>query len=120
LPYVIENVMGAPLINPVKLCGTSFGLRIRHHRLFEASFRIPPLECAHKSYAMNPHNVKGRARISAEFPGEKQMHVWAREKGLPWLQSNWKELKNAVPPVMTEYVGRQLLSAMRYDQERAA
>jgi DNA (cytosine-5)-methyltransferase 1 len=43
-PYCIENVPGAPLINPTTLCGTMFGLRVpdgaelRRHRLFEASF----------------------------------------------------------------------------------
>src|SRR5205085_2506571 len=45
LPYVIENVEGAPLINPVVLCGTMFPkLRVLRHRLFEANFEItaPP------------------------------------------------------------------------------
>ncbi len=35
LPYVIENVPGAPLVNPIKLCGTMFDLRVLRHRLFE-------------------------------------------------------------------------------------
>src|SRR5690349_21006456 len=40
-PWVIENVEGAPLIDPVVLCGTMFrGLRVLRHRLFEASFSI--------------------------------------------------------------------------------
>ena len=45
LPWVIENVDGAPLINPVVLCGTMFpGLRVLRHRLFESNFPIiaPP------------------------------------------------------------------------------
>ena len=45
LPYVIENVDGAPLRNPIVLCGTMFpGLRVVRHRLFETSFLIlhPP------------------------------------------------------------------------------
>src|SRR5688500_15798892 len=50
LPYVIENVMGAPLISPIRLCGSSFGLDIRRHRRFElGGFDIlltPP--CAHQ------------------------------------------------------------------------
>jgi DNA (cytosine-5)-methyltransferase 1 len=41
VPYIIENVPGAPLIRPLKLCGTMFGLgtadgraELRRHRLF--------------------------------------------------------------------------------------
>jgi DNA (cytosine-5)-methyltransferase 1 len=45
VPYVIENVVGAPLLNHVQLCGSSFGLDVRRHRLFECSFPVlaPPL-----------------------------------------------------------------------------
>ena len=34
--YIIENVVGAPLIDPVMLCGSMFGLKVWRHRLFEA------------------------------------------------------------------------------------
>ena len=39
--YVIENVVGAPLINPTILNGSFFGMRVRRTRLFETSFPIP-------------------------------------------------------------------------------
>jgi len=45
LPYIIENVDGAPLLNPAILCGTMFkGLRVLRHRLFETNFPVlvPP------------------------------------------------------------------------------
>jgi DNA (cytosine-5)-methyltransferase 1 len=49
-PYVIENVVGAPMRGHTVLCGTMFGLRLLRHRLFETSFPIcsllPP--CQHK------------------------------------------------------------------------
>ena len=50
IPYVIENVPGAPLRSPVMLCGAMFaGLRVYRHRLFEASFPIPaPPEPEHR------------------------------------------------------------------------
>ena len=40
LPYVIENVPGAPLENPIELCGAMFGLQVYRHRLFEGSFPV--------------------------------------------------------------------------------
>src|SRR5690348_3701176 len=38
LPYVIENVPGAPLLDPITLCGKSFGLNVKRHRLFETNW----------------------------------------------------------------------------------
>src|SRR5690606_32247689 len=35
VPYAIENVVGAPLRDAVRLCGSSFGLGVRRHLLFE-------------------------------------------------------------------------------------
>lgn len=50
LPYVIENVVGAPLLEPLKLCGTEFGmtaldvdgvpLKLVRHRLFESNIPL--------------------------------------------------------------------------------
>lgn len=48
LPWVIENVVGAPLpiqsdlfgAHGVELCGTMFDLRVYRHRLFECSFPV--------------------------------------------------------------------------------
>ena len=52
IPYVIENVVGAPLIDPFMLCGTMFGLgvedaELRRHRIFESSFPILAPKCQH-------------------------------------------------------------------------
>ena len=49
-PFVIENVVGAPLVEPITLCGSMFGLHVKRHRLFECNlFFLAPL-CDHKSY----------------------------------------------------------------------
>src|SRR4030042_95566 len=52
-PFVIENVPGAPLINPLLLCGTMFGLKVKRHRLFECHPPIYPL--------LPPHSCSARA-----------------------------------------------------------
>lgn len=61
VPYVIENVPGAPLKANLLLCGTMFGLQttegsqLRRHRIFEApwfSGLTPP--CAHNRFAAMP------------------------------------------------------------------
>ncbi len=53
LPYVIENVPGAPLREPIMLCGSMFGLgtgaaELRRHRLFELfGFAVLTPRCQH-------------------------------------------------------------------------
>ena len=42
IPYIIENVPGAPLVDPIMLCGSMFGINVIRHRLFECSFPVPP------------------------------------------------------------------------------
>lgn len=43
IPYIIENVAGAPLASSrVMLCGSMFGLRVIRHRYFECSFPVTP------------------------------------------------------------------------------
>lgn len=115
LPYIIENVPGAPLKNPVQLCGTSFGLRVYRHRLFETNFPVEPLECQHKELAMNPHNVKGRERIYAEFGERKNSEkIWAKEMGVDCWMKTKHEVRECIPPVYTDYIGKYALEAMRY------
>jgi DNA (cytosine-5)-methyltransferase 1 len=45
LPYVIENVEGSPLVDPVWLCGFMFGKELYRHRGFETGngLVLPPL-----------------------------------------------------------------------------
>jgi len=110
LPYVIENVAGAPLLNPVKLCGTSFGLRVKRHRLFESNFLIPPLACKHDGYAMNPHNGAGRRRMESHF-GVKFGDIepaWRREMGVDWMRPH--DARESFPPRYTHHIGKALAS----------
>lgn len=49
LPYVIENVPGAAPVmrDPVCMCGSSFGLPVRRHRLFESNVPLVGRPCRH-------------------------------------------------------------------------
>ena len=66
-PYVIENVVGAPLRWPLMLCGTMFGLstlggaQLRRHRLFESNLLLmSPGHCSHgeRTLSVNGHEFR--------------------------------------------------------------
>ena len=115
LPYVIENVVGAPLVNATRLCGSSFGLGVRRHRLFETDpVLIGAPQCAHHLQP-EPVDVTGTGGPAAVKPGGRVIHrkprnlAHAREvMGIDWMTR--PELSEAVPPAYTEWVGRQLMA----------
>jgi DNA (cytosine-5)-methyltransferase 1 len=109
VPYAIENVVGAPLIDPIELCGAMFGLLTYRHRLFECSFQIkaPP----HPDHVA-PVRKMGRPVRDGEF-----MHVVGnfsgvalarKAMGIDWMMRD--ELREAIPPAYTEFIGRKALA----------
>ena len=108
-PYIIENVPSSPLINPIELCGTMFGLRTYRHRLFESNIELdkPP----HFSHTFK--NAKmGRKPNGYEFiqyvgnfSGVKMVQ---NITGLFWLGQ--KELAQSIPPQYTKYIGKQIMN----------
>lgn len=70
IPYVIENVPGAPLGFSARLCGTMFDLRtpcgaeLRRHRYFESSFMVPVPTCNHGKSILGVYggHVRDRCR----------------------------------------------------------
>lgn len=116
-PYVIENVVGAPLRSPVQLCGSSFGLGVWRHRLFEASFPMLTPACVH-SLTPAPLDVTGTGGPSSKprtSPGglsRKPANLAAARQamGVDWMSR--RELSESVPPPFTEYIGRQFLDQM--------
>jgi DNA (cytosine-5)-methyltransferase 1 len=116
-PYVIENVVGAALVEPITLCGSSFGLAVRRHRLFECSFPVMAPPCAHhlQSEAKYPTNWRpnGQRRLSKVvqvYGNAAGTHLWPEAMGIDWMTS--AELTQAIPPAYTEYVGSFLLAAV--------
>lgn len=113
LPYVIENVVGAPLVNPVMICGQALGLRVRRHRLFETNFAVMVFECAHPG---PPVIVVGGSIGRKVFdPHRKAIApTWEEAKevmGMPWATRR-QGVVNAIPPAYTEHIGGYLMAAL--------
>jgi DNA (cytosine-5)-methyltransferase 1 len=119
MPYVMENVPGAPLLNPVRLCGSGLGLRLQRHREFEASFPLWGIPCAHGQNPWNPAygHATGRKRRRVPVIGEWRIPEPLQQAamGIDWM--TLAELQEAIPPAYTEYIGCALLDHLA---ERAA
>lgn len=112
VPYVIENVPGSPLIEPVELCGAMFGLETYRHRLFETNWELTTP--AHPKHVARTTKM-GRTPVTGEY-----MHIVGnfsgvergREvMGMPWASRDG--LREAIPPAYTEYIGHQLLERVQ-------
>lgn len=110
-PYVIENVPGAPLVNPMLLCGSSFGLGVRRHRLFESSAALFGLPCDHKAQG-RPIGVYGSMRDDIPQGGKtaESLDQARGAMGIDWML--WGDLVESIPPAYTEFIGRQLVDSM--------
>jgi DNA (cytosine-5)-methyltransferase 1 len=115
-PYIIENVEGAPLINPVVLCGTMFpGLRVLRHRLFETNFLLTALSHGkhpkvHTFDKRKSHYGKTDERkdfVQVTGGGNCTIAAARDAMGIDWM--NKGELNEAIPPAYTFFIGQQLL-----------
>lgn len=110
-PFIIENVMGSPLIDPIMLCGSAFGLKVRRHRIFESNIKLTGLICNHKKQG-RPVGVYGSLNDEIPNGGKTAKTISeAREvMGIEW--GIWTELVEAIPPVYTEYLGKQMITQL--------
>ena len=106
-PYIIENVVGSPLHDPIMLCGSAFGLKVRRHRIFESNIKLQGTKCDHKTQG-RPVGVYGSLRDEIPKGGKTAESIeQAREAmGMPW--AIWSELVEAIPPAYTKYLGEQI------------
>jgi DNA (cytosine-5)-methyltransferase 1 len=118
-PYVIENVPGAPLIKPVQFCGSSFGLKVRRHRLFESNLELTGSVCKHKEqgkpigvYGAMNDTAQGLDKTTGKYviggSTAKTIEQAREAMGIDWMI--WGELVEAIPPVYTHTIGKQLFA----------
>ena len=117
-PYIIENVVGAPLIDPVVLCGTMFdGLRVIRHRLFESNVGIfVPSPCTPHPLCHTRDRRKRHYGTTNEWTDYVQVNgggncsvAAARDAmRIDWMTK--KELNEAIPPAYTEWIGSQIVA----------
>ena len=119
-PYVIENVPGAPLIEPVRLCGTMFGLRVsvrgrcyelRRHRLFEATFPLLTPCCYHVLPVIGIYG-HGESKPMRGKRGYQISQVEHRRAVMEMPWANRDEIAEAIPPAYTFFIGTQLREAI--------
>jgi DNA (cytosine-5)-methyltransferase 1 len=114
LPYVLENVVGAPLKNPTMLCGSMFGLGVRRHRLFESNVMLMGQKgCQHTREEIAVYGKLDGRRIwtradGSEVRAAKTLEQAQAAMGVDWM--TWDELRESIPPAYTEYVGQQLIT----------
>lgn len=117
-PWVIENVVGAPMQTVVLLCGSMFALRVRRHRLFESSVMLIAPSCQHdrQGRVIGVYGNQGSWALRAKkhgggFHRAANTAEASAAMGIDWM--TWKELTQAIPPAYTELIGRQLLAAVQ-------
>lgn len=120
-PYVIENVLGAPLRCPILICGTMFpNLRVIRHRLFETNVNIEacPGVCNHWGVCTNRNKDGQKIHQSFEYSDFITVvgHAYKVADGKKAMNIDWmtgKELSQAIPPEYTEWLGKQIIYQIR-------
>jgi DNA (cytosine-5)-methyltransferase 1 len=135
VPYIIENVVGAPLIDPIMLCGTSFGLgvddaELRRHRIFETSFPVLAPQCQHglRSSTLGVYggHIRNRRRRTIGVYGEgfrdsrrktdRGVPDFSKEDGQLAMRIDWMsvaEMSQAIPPAYAEFLGKAAMALMK-------
>ena len=118
-PFVIENVVGAPLRKDLRLCGEMFGLRIIRHRVFETH----SFECKQPTHPKHklPITIKGLSKKKSWYMqvaghgGQSysfKLKDWQKAMGINWIKDR-HTLAQCVPPAYAEYIGKEFLKNYR-------
>jgi DNA (cytosine-5)-methyltransferase 1 len=117
LPYVIENVPGAPFRHGLTLCGTMFGLEhdgewLKRHRNFETPFLIMQSKVCRHRKNVRAITITGKCYLTvtkdcARHSRQPTFKLAQQLMGIDWMTRT--ELSQAIPPAYTQFIGEQLL-----------
>ena len=113
-PYIIENVGGARhlLHEPVKLCGSMFGLKTFRHRYFEVHPKIvlltPP--CRHDFQPLLVTTAGNNSRAIRSEGNYKSVKNAPLAYGIEWMSC--EGLKEAIPPAYTKFLGLKVRACL--------
>ena len=117
-PYVLEHVPTAPLQNPTYLEGTMFGLGVIRRRSFETNWWLPqPMYRKREKPIMQQSQqdprifIQKSAYCSVAGNGADgwscRVADWRKAMGIDWMTR--AEIKQAIPPKYTAYIGKYLM-----------
>lgn len=120
-PWVIENVQGAKrhMSASLILHGGQFGLGVHRPRFFESNVlipsphgsRTPRVEGAVGVYGQRPDGRKLNYQSpSSTIRAASSIDEASAAMGIDWM--TWEEIREAIPPAYTEWIGRHLLVAV--------
>lgn len=123
-PYVIENVEGAPLIDPISLCGTQFKhIYTQRKRLFESNIPLkPPDSKAVRRNTPSAGNgigqdgfisICGSGGVKGLNAKQIVLYWGFALGGIDWMTR--QELAEAIPPAYTEFLGKQIMNYLKLD-----
>ncbi len=113
LPYIIENVAGAPIRHDVWLCGEMFGLGVVRHRFFELGgwTMDQPAHVAHRGkvrgYRHGQFQDGPYVQVYGKGGAKGTVAEWQQAMGIDWTDDP-RELVQAIPPAYTRLIGRGL------------
>ena len=103
VPFVLENVNGAPIRHDLMLCGTMFGLRVFKHRYFEIhGFKVSSI-----LHPKHTNTVKHGDMVTTAGHGgngSAKLKDWQNALGINWVKNKYS-LAQAIPPAYSEYIG---------------
>lgn len=132
-PWVMENVVGSPLIGPIKLSGQHFNmtapdvdgvpLKLVRHRLFESNILLRVPDSFHANRHIQTASIYGagggwtpRHRDNPDRRGGYIPHTDVIKKllGIDWMSKH--EMSQSIPPVFTEWVGGRLIDHIKENE----